>query len=66
MKTVGIITVHRLPNWGSAMQAYALQKAINSLGYKSQIIDYKYTNPYHWKRGKAKFATPKLKTRIGI
>ena len=42
MKTVGIITVHRLPNWGSAMQAYALQKAINSLGYKSQIIDYKH------------------------
>ena len=51
MKTVGIITVHRLPNWGSALQAYALFNVIKSLGYNPEIIDYEYPNPWQWSRG---------------
>lgn len=40
-KLVGTMTFHKSINYGSALQAYALQKTILSLGYKSEIIDYK-------------------------
>lgn len=39
-KKVGIITLHRVVNYGSVLQAYALQKKINDLGYDVEIIDY--------------------------
>lgn len=64
MKSVGIITVHRLPNWGSLMQAYALQKIIESLGYNCECIDYIYPNDWHIKRGSWKPYKISLKTRI--
>ena len=51
MKKVGIITVHRLPNWGSVMQGYALQKIIDKMGYDSECIDYIYPNGWHISRG---------------
>ena len=42
MKKVGIITYHHYYNYGSALQAYALQDAINSFdGYKAELIDYR-------------------------
>ena len=40
MKKVGTITFHRADNYGAVLQAFALQKAILSLGYDTQIIDY--------------------------
>ncbi len=41
MKKIGIITLHRVVNYGSVLQTYALQEKINSLeGYKSEVIDY--------------------------
>ena len=52
MKKVGILTTFRQPNWGSVLQAYALQQVINDLGYDSELIDYRYSNKFHWKRGK--------------
>lgn len=45
--TVGIITMHKVLNFGSALQAYALQRAVEQLGYKAEIIDYLYPNPEH-------------------
>ena len=39
-KQVGIITLHRVVNYGSVLQAYALQKKISDLGYDVAIIDY--------------------------
>lgn len=51
MEKVGIITVHRLPNWGSAMQGYALQRVVMELGYDCECIDYIYPNEWHIKRG---------------
>ena len=48
---VGILTVHRLPNFGSVLQTYALYKTINSLGYDCEIIDYLYPNEWHIKKG---------------
>lgn len=38
---VGIITFHASYNFGSALQAYALQTAIERLGHQSKIIDYR-------------------------
>jgi hypothetical protein len=37
---VGIITVINLNNYGSVLQAYALQKVLLKLGYESEIIRY--------------------------
>ena len=51
MKSVGIITVHRLPNWGSVMQGYALQKVIEKLGYNCECVDYIYPNEWHISKG---------------
>ena len=47
MKSVGIITKHRIFNYGSFMQAYATQRAIEKLGYAAKIIDYQYPNSFH-------------------
>lgn len=51
MKTVGIITTFRQSNWGSVLQAYALQRVISQLGFDVELIDYKYPNQFHWERG---------------
>lgn len=47
---VGITTIHRIANFGSALQAYALQRTISELGYDCEIIDYIYPNSYHRKQ----------------
>lgn len=47
MKSVGIITMHKVWNAGSALQAYALQRVIEDLGYDAQLIDYEYPNIEH-------------------
>lgn len=39
MKKVGIVTVHAAHNYGSCLQAYALQKEIARLGYDCEIIN---------------------------
>lgn len=37
---VGIITLHRVYNYGSALQAYATQRYFERLGYDAFVIDY--------------------------
>lgn len=44
---IGILTMHKIYNYGSALQAYALQNVIIEMGYKCKIIDYQYPNSYH-------------------
>lgn len=39
-KKVGIITQHRVVNYGSVLQTYALQEKIKELGYSCEVIDY--------------------------
>ena len=34
------LTHHTVPNYGAVLQAFALQKAIENLGYKSEILNY--------------------------
>lgn len=41
MKSVGIITYHFLNNYGTMLQALALQNKIESYGVKSELIDYR-------------------------
>lgn len=41
--------MHKVMNYGSALQAYALQQKLLSLGYENELIDYKF--PYHEKNG---------------
>ena len=44
MKTVGLITRHYRNNYGSRLQAAALQHAIEAIGFSCEIIDYRYDN----------------------
>lgn len=48
-KKIGIITIHRIYNYGSVLQAYALQVTISKLGFAVEIIDYLYPNNFHRK-----------------
>lgn len=43
-KSVGIITYHHYYNYGTMLQAYALQKECELLGFQSEIIDFKQNN----------------------
>ncbi len=37
---VALITLHRVRNYGSVLQAYASQQCLNKLGFETTIIDY--------------------------
>lgn len=41
---IGILTMHRVLNCGSALQAYALQKYISDSGHEAELIDYIFPN----------------------
>lgn len=63
-KKVGIITIHKSPNYGACLQSYALWKYISILGYDCEIIDLlRPTNKgYKWSR---KYLPFRKKVRIG-
>lgn len=42
MKKTGILTMHRVANYGSFLQAYGLKKIIEKLGYNVEFVDYEY------------------------
>lgn len=46
-KSIGLLTMHRVINFGSVLQAYATQSVIEKLGHKCTIIDYQYPNAIH-------------------
>lgn len=39
-KKIEIITLQRVPNYGSVLQAYATQKVLENKGYQAEIINY--------------------------
>lgn len=39
---VGILSMQRIKNYGSFLQAYGLKKTIESLGHEVEFVDYKY------------------------
>ena len=57
-KKIGIITMHRVINAGSALQTYALYSAVCKLGYKCEIVDYQYPNDFHIAESQTKSAVP--------
>lgn len=45
---IGIITIHRLTNFGTALQAFALQRYLQkNTNYHVEIIDYVFPNAFH-------------------
>lgn len=57
MKIAGIITIHKINNYGSVLQAYALQEVCHKLGYKVEIIDYLFPNSFHTQRSRDYIST---------
>lgn len=46
-KTIAIITMHRVLNYGSILQTLALSKYLESIGFNPVVVDYKFPNEYH-------------------
>ena len=44
MKTIGIITYHHYYNYGTMLQALALQEKVEQLGYQAELIDFIYAS----------------------
>ena len=44
MKKIGIVTFVKCDNYGAELQAYALQKKLNVLGYNSEVINMEKEN----------------------
>lgn len=40
MKQIGIVTYHKVRNYGSVLQSYALMRVLQKKGYDAQIINY--------------------------
>ena len=40
MKKISVITLHRVPNYGSVLQTYATQEVFRSMGFDPEIVDY--------------------------
>ena len=55
-KSVAILTFHRAVNYGAVLQAYGLQTALNNLGFKADILDYRNdgVENYYYKTFKGK------------
>lgn len=64
MSKVGVLTMNRVINYGSILQTYATQHAIEKLGYECEIIDYRYPNEFHYLHGR-KVVPMTLKNKIG-
>ncbi len=45
MNKVGILSMQRIKNYGSFLQAYGLKKIIEELGYKVEFVDYHVGEP---------------------
>ena len=45
MRKVGIMSMQRIANYGSFLQAYALKQLIEKLGYKVEFVDYHVGTP---------------------
>lgn len=45
--TIGVVTYIKNDNYGSELQAYALQNALSGLGYEARLIDYLDMNFLH-------------------
>lgn len=63
-KSIGIITIHKIHNFGSVLQTYALWKILREQGYSVEIIDYKFPNEFHLSASDDKSAEAKNIQRL--
>lgn len=49
MIKIGIITIVKVNNYGAELQAFALEKKLQQLGYNAEIIDYLYYKNWRYK-----------------
>lgn len=49
-KEIGILTFHIAHNYGAMLQAYALPTAIQKMGFKCEVIDYRFPYIDSWSR----------------
>ncbi len=65
-KTIGIITIHKIHNFGSVLQTYALWKILREQGYSVEIIDYKFPNEFHLSASDDKSAEAKKYPKVTL
>jgi len=46
-KNVGLLTIHRIHNFGSALQTLATLRLVEAFGFRGKLIDYQYPAAYH-------------------
>lgn len=65
-KSIGIITILKVNNYGAELQAFALQRKLQLMGYDAEIIDYLfYKHPRHIREAQSMpFYPYPLKRRI--
>jgi len=56
--------MHKVPNYGSALQAYALQKKVESLGFDAELVDYYYPNQFHCAGQNVAYFPPRKMSRL--
>lgn len=61
---IGILTFHRTTNYGASLQAYALQKILQSMDNEVEIIDYRNMKVYSYYDPRFFRGMP-IKTQIG-
>lgn len=49
-KKIGIVTIHKVNNYGAELQAFALQQKLKDLGHLPEIIDFLYYKHPRFKR----------------
>ncbi len=59
-KTVAIITMHRVFNYGSILQTVALSNYLKANGYNPLVIDYQFPNEYHHSVASRKAVEPTI------
>ncbi|MBS7130554.1 polysaccharide pyruvyl transferase family protein [Clostridium sp.] len=65
---IGMVTLHRVFNYGSVLQTYALQQYLKSMGHEVEVIDYKperFSNKRYFNLTGDKWNNP-LKKLVGL
>jgi hypothetical protein len=50
VKKIGILTYVCVGNYGTELQAFALERAVNCLGHDAEVIDFKYRWPSRYRK----------------
>lgn len=62
MKKIGIMSMQRIINYGSFLQAYGLKKILEELDYNVEFVDYEYEKPIIESKNKSTGLASKLKS----